>query len=133
MKRLALVLPLALLAWTGCSSTPRTDAAAPAPEASADAATKTAEPESLAERERKTVEAARMLAGLPPVPEEDESERQEWTIFTDPGTGKRLQRIPKNPSLRVVDGKLRHTQLNPAMFTLDLVREDQGFYYVAAP
>ena len=36
LKRLALVLPLALLAWTGCSSTPRTGAAAPA--ASVDAA-----------------------------------------------------------------------------------------------
>ncbi|MBP7677691.1 MAG: VCBS repeat-containing protein [Thermoanaerobaculia bacterium] len=133
MKRLALVLPFALLAWTGCSSTPRSDAPAPAPEASADAAKEAAAREAIAERERKTVEAARMLAGLPPVPEEDTSERQEWIIFTDPTTGKKLQRIPKNPSLRVVDGKLRHTQLNPRMFTLDLVREDEGFYYVAAP
>ena len=66
MKRLALVLPLALLAWTGCSSTPRSDAPAPAPEASADAAKEAAAREALAERERKTVEAARMLAGLPP-------------------------------------------------------------------
>ena len=133
MKRLALVLPLALLAWTGCSSTPRSDAPAPAPEASADAAKEAAAREALAERERKTVEAARMLAGLPPVSEEDQSERQEWIIVTDPATGKKLQRIPKNPSLRVVDGKLRHTQLNPRMFTLDLVKEDEGFYYVAAP
>jgi len=133
LKRLALVLPLALLAWTGCSSTPRTGAAAPAPEASADTAKEAAAREELAERERKTVEAARMLAGLPPLSEEDGSEREEWIIFTDPETGKKLQRIPKNPSLRVVDGKLRHTQLNPAMFTLDLVRQDEGFYYVAAP
>jgi hypothetical protein len=133
LKRLALVLPLALLAWTGCSSTPRSDAPAPAPEASADAAKEAAAREALAERERKTVEAARMLAGLPPVSEEDQSERQEWIIVTDPATGKKLQRIPKNPSLRVVDGKLRHTQLNPRMFTLDLVKEDEGFYYVAAP
>ena len=133
MKRLALVLPFALLAWTGCSSTPRSDAPAPAPEASADAAKEAAAREALAERERKTVEAARILAGLPPVPEDDESERQEWIIFTDATTGRKLQRIPKNPSLRVVDGKLRHTQLNPRMFTLDLVREDEGFYYVAAP
>ena len=131
MKRLALVLPLALLAWTGCSSTPRTGAAAPA--ASVDAAKEAAAREELSERERKAVEAARMLAGLPPLSEEDGSERQEWIIFTDPETGKKLQRIPKNPSLRVVDGKLRHTQLNPAMFTLDLVRQDEGFYYVAAP
>ncbi len=86
MKRLALVLPIALLAWTGCSSTPRTDAAAKAPEASADAAKEAAEQEALAERERQTVEAARMLAGLPPVPDEDNSERQEWIIITDPAT-----------------------------------------------
>ncbi len=133
MKRLALVLPLALLAWTGCSSTPRTDAPAKAQEASADAAKEAAAREALAERERKTVEAARMLAGLPPVAEEDDADRQEWIIVTDPATGKKLQRIPKNPSLRVVDGKLRHTLLNPRMFTLDLVKEDEGFYYVAAP
>lgn len=133
MKRLAFVLPLALLAWTGCSSTPRTDAPAKAQEASAEAAKEAAAREALAERERKTVEAARMLAGLPPVAEEDDSAREEWIIFTDPDTGKKLQRIPKNPSLRVVDGKLRHTQLNPQMFAIDLVREDEGFYYVAAP
>jgi hypothetical protein len=72
------------------------------------------------------------MAGVP------ESERanaveEPWIIVTDEKTGRKLQRVPKSATLRAEGGKLRHTLLNPAMFTLDLVKEDEKYYYVDAP
>jgi hypothetical protein len=131
LKRLVpFVLPLVLIAIQGCgSSSSRTEKDAAAA-AQAEAATRA----KIGEENRKLVlDAARKIAGIPenelgaPVVEEP------WIIVKDEATGKQLQRIPKNPSLRAEGGKLRHTLLNPAMFSLDLVREDEKFYYVDAP
>ena len=35
--------------------------------------------------------------------------------------------------LRVEDGKLRHILLNPKFSTVELVREDEKYYYVEVP
>lgn len=128
MKRLCfLALPLALVSFPGCTSSHAgKGAAAPVP---AEAPVPSAEQE---ERSRKAVEAARRMAGAPeaaPGPGQEEP----WIIVTDEETGKKLQRVPKSPTLRAEGGKLRHTLLNPAMFSLDLVREDEKYYYVDAP
>ena len=64
----------------------------------------------------------------------DESPLEEPTVFiTDEKTGKQLERIPKGSSLRVKDGRLLHTLLNPKMYSLKLVREDEKYYYVEVP
>lgn len=128
MKRIAfLVLPFALAVVPGCSSTstPKGEAK-PAP-----AAVSEPTPEEK-ERAVKIAEAARRMAGAPdPVPSDVHEEP--WIIVTDEATGKKLQRIPKSPMLRSDGKKVRHTLLNPAMFSLDLVREDEKYYYVDAP
>ncbi|MBK6406014.1 MAG: VCBS repeat-containing protein [Holophagales bacterium] len=129
MKRLCfLALPLALISLPGCTSSSQAGkgAAAPVP---AEAPVPTAEQE---ERARQAVESARRMAGAPPVDLEANPE-EPWIIVTDEATGKKLQRVPKSKTLKVVDGKLRHTLLNPAMFTMDFVREDEKYYYVVAP
>lgn len=129
MKRTALaVLPFVLLAASACSSSgARKDSA----EAAAAEASKA---QGIADEELRKINLTRALAGQPPLEKiEPPSQVDEWTVFTDKETGRRLQRIPKSPSLRVENGKLRHAQLNPAMFLLDLVREDEDFYYVDAP
>ncbi len=128
MKRLCfLALPLALVSLYGCTSSQAgKGAAAPAP---AESPVPSAEQE---ERSRKAVEAARRMVGASETAP-DASQEEIWIIVTDEETGKRLQRVPKSPTLRAEGGKLRHTLLNPAMFSLDLVREDEKYYYVDAP
>lgn len=128
MKRIALVaLPLVLLVASGCaSSQAKKKDASPAKPAAAAPMT--------AEEELKYVNTSRALAGLPPLEKaEPTTPPDEWLIFDDKATGRRLQRIPKGQTLRVENGKLRHTLLNPNMFLLDLVREDEKYYYVDAP
>lgn len=129
MKKTAFaVLPLVLLAAAACSTSgARKDSA----EAAAAEASKA---QGIADEELEKINIVRAMAGQPPLEKvEPPSQVDEWTVFTDKETGRRLQRIPKSPSLRVENGKLRHVQLNPNMFLLDLVREDEGFYYVDAP
>lgn len=136
MKRIALaVLPLVIFV-SACSSAgsgagkpgaPATDRANETPEEQA---------ARLREEQLTAINQARALTGLAPLGEEDlaaPAPSDESFIVVDKETGRRLEKIPKSPSLRVVDGKLRHAQLNPEMFLLELVREDEGFYYVAAP
>ncbi len=128
MKRLVfLVLPFVLVVVTGCSSS-RTGQGGSKP-APAEASAPSAEQ---AEKARQIAATARLMAG---VPDEVSSETVEepWIIVTDEKTGKKLERIPKGPTLRVQDGKLRHALLNPNMFNVDLVREDEKYYYVEAP
>lgn len=131
MKRLAyLVLPLVLSAFSGCSSSSspaEKDAAARAKEEAAAKAKKDEENTKL------IVETARKMAGVPESEMGAPAVEQPWIIVTDEVTGKKLQRIPKSPTLRAEGGKLRHTLLNPNMFSLDLVREDEQYYYVEAP
>jgi len=130
LKRTALaLLPFVLLAASACTSsgtpkeTPATSAAeTPKP------------PVRTAEEELQLINSSRALSGLPPLEKEAPmAPAEEWLIVTDKETGRKLQRIPKSQTLRVENGKLRHTLLNPNMFLLDLVREDEGFYYVEAP
>lgn len=130
MRRIAFaVLPLVALVATSCASSPQKKEAAPAGTAGAATA-----PPLTAEQELQYVNSARALAGLPPLEKEETGvQPEEWIVFKDEKTGKMLQRIPKGPTLRAENGKLRHTLLNPAMFTLDIVREDEGYYYVDAP
>lgn len=127
MKNLAAALALSAFLASGCSSSPKTPAPAPA--------AGQAETKMTAEEYQKFIDTARALAGLPPEHAEDAvtEERQEWIVVDDPVTGRKLQRIPKNETLSVVDGKLRHSLLNPKMFSLPLVREDESFYYVEPP
>lgn len=129
MKRLCfLVLPLALIAVSGCSSSQAgKDGTASAP-AGTPAVSKEQE-----EKAKAMMESARRMAGAPESEVTATPQEEAWLIVTDEATGKKVQRIPKSPTLRVDGGKLRHTLLNPAMFSLDLVREDEGFYYVDAP
>lgn len=129
MKRTALaVLPLALLVVSACSTSGARKDSAEAAAAEAPKAARTAE------EELEQINVVRALAGQPALEKvEPPSQVDEWTVFTDEKTGRRLQRVPKGPSLRAENGKLRHTQLNPNMFLLDLVREDESFYYVDAP
>ena len=128
MKRLAiLVLPLVLAGGCTTSSSPAAKGGpAPAP---------AAEPTPTAEQQEKAkalVDQARLMAGVPePGPDEDTGEP--WIIVTDEATGRKLERIPKGPTLRVVGNKLQHSLLNPKMFSVELVREDEKYYYVAAP
>lgn len=130
MKRLFLVLPLVLIAFPGCStgsSRAEKDAAAAA---QAEAATRA----KIDEENRKLVlDAARKIGGIPENELAARPVEEPWIILKDEATGKKLQRIPKSPSLRAEGTKLRHTLLNPAMFSLDLVREDEKYYYVDAP
>lgn len=128
MKRLALLaFTLAFAAVPGCSTTPKPKSEARPASDAAPAPT----PEEQ-ERAKKAEETVRRLAGVAePVPSDKKEEP--WIIITDEATGKQLQRIPKNPTLRSDGKKLRHTLLNPSMFSLDLVREDDKYYYVDAP
>ncbi len=131
MKRLSfLVLPLVLIAFPGCSSgSSRADKDAAAA-AQAEAATRA----KIDEENRKLVlDAARRIGGIPENELGARPVEEPWIILKDEATGKMLQRIPKSPSLRVEGGKLHHTLLNPNMFSLDLVREDEKYYYVDAP
>lgn len=130
MKRTVLaVLPLVAVIATACSSS------APPKETPAPAASEAPKPPVMTpEEELAKINTVRALSGLPPLEKEEQTAPQEeWLIFKDEQTGRMLQRIPKGPTLRAENGKLRHTLLNPAMFTLDLVREDDSFYYVDAP
>ncbi|HYN41547.1 MAG TPA: VCBS repeat-containing protein, partial [Thermoanaerobaculia bacterium] len=128
MKRLFLVLPLSFLVAAGCSSSPKAEA----PPASAKAEPGTPSPEAV-EKERQLADQARLLMGLPPTNAENPDEdRQEWTIFEDKATGKKLQRIPKHQTIMLVDGKVRHSMLPRSSPGLELVREDEQYYYVAA-
>lgn len=129
MKRTALaILPIVLLVASACSSSGTRKDSPAAPVAEAKPRVRTAE------EELNMINTSRALAGLPPLTKADEPANvEEWVIFTDEATGRKLQRIPKGPTLRVENGKLRHTLLNPNMFLLDLVREDEGYYYVDAP
>lgn len=128
MKRLcSLVLPLVLIAVPGCSSSQAGKGAAASAEA--EAADKAKRDE---ENSKLVMAAARRLAGAPEG-EAGSGQEEPWIIVTDEATGKKLQRIPRSETLRAEGGKLRHTLLNPAMFSLDLVREDEKYYYVDAP
>jgi len=128
VKRLVLVLPLSLLVAAGCSSSPKAEA----PPASAKAEPGAPSPE-VVERERQLADQARLLMGLPPSNAENQDEgRQEWIIFEDEATGKKLQRIPKHQTIMLVDGKVRHAMLPRSSPGLQLVREDEQYYYVAA-
>ena len=126
MKRLVAVLPLLALLAPGCSSSP----GGPTPQHAAE--TTPAPDEKQAEQSRKLVETVRGMAGLP-ASDLDEGPRNEWVVFKDETTGRMLQRIPKDRTLRVVDGKLVSALLNPRISSLELVREDQSYYYVPAP
>lgn len=129
MKRLCtLVLPLVLIAIPGCSSSQTGKGGAASAPAGAPAVSKEQE-----ENARAMSESARRMAGVPESELAVATQEEPWIIVTDEATGKKLQRIPKSPTLRVEGGKLRHTLLNPVMFSLDLVREDEKFYYVDAP
>ncbi len=128
MKNLVAALAIPAFLVSGCSSSPKTPA--PAAQAPGQAGTNMS-----AEEYQKFIDTARALAGLPPEQQEGDvvEPRQEWLVIDDPVTGRKLQRIPKSESLSVVDGKLRHSLLNPKMFSLPLVREDESFYYVEPP
>lgn len=130
MKRTALtVLPLVVLVASACASSQAKKEAPPAAAAAAPAAA----PMTAAE-ELQYINTSRALSGLPPLEKaEATTPPDEWVIFKDKETGRRVQRIPKGPLLRVENGKLRHALLNPEMFLIDLVREDDKFYYVEAP
>jgi hypothetical protein len=126
LKRLALILPLVLLLAPGCKSS---GGATPQP-----VAEKKPSPEELqAERAKKLVEQARLMAGAPATGAAEPEETTDWSIVTDEATGRKLQRIPKDQTLRVVNGKVVSALLNPKITGLDLVRQDAGYYYVAVP
>ncbi len=128
MKRLCfLALPLFLIVAPGCSSSQAGKGGA----ASSPAETSTPTPEQ-AERARTFSEQARLMAGAPE-PGPGETTEELSVIITDEKTGKKLERIPKGPMLRVEDGKLRHILLNPKFSTVELVREDEKYYYVEVP
>ena len=129
MKRLcSLVLPLVLIAVPGCSSSQAGKGTAAS--AQAEAATRAKIDE---ENSKAVMDAARRMVGAPENEKGAAVKEEPWIIVTDEATGKKLQRIPKSPTMRVEGGKLRHTLLNPLMFSLDLVREDEKYYYVDAP
>ncbi len=128
MKRLVLGFPLCFLVAAGCSSSPKAEA----PPASAKADPGTPSPE-VVERERQLTEQTRLLMGLSSSEGDTAEEgRQEWIIFEDKATGKKLQRIPKHQTIMLVDGKVRHSMLPRSSPGLELVREDEKYYYVAA-
>ena len=129
MKRLVLVLPLSFLVAAGCSSSPKAEA----PPAAAKAEPGTPSPE-MVEKERQLEVQARGLMGVGPSDAEDRAHAPEpWLVFDDAATGKKLQRIPKHPTFRVVNGELRNMVLGYEIRGIPLVREDEGFYYVEAP
>lgn len=138
MKRfLALALP-AVVAVAGCSTSqaPGTKAAAPAaaPQPSA-TATPTPLPESPAlaedvarlelQKKFRATEAA--VTGKSATG--DDQVTPAPVVFVDPATGKKMERIPKNPALYVVRGRLYFAGL-AASKGIPLVREDADAYYV---
>ena len=129
MRRIAPSLLVSALVFAGCSSAP------PPPAPAAAKAQPTPSAEELAERERRAMDAALAVAGRPPLDHSEpvESAPGDWEVVTDQATGRRLMRVPKSRTLRVVNGKLRHSQMNPKTFSFDLVKEDADFYYVEAP
>lgn len=127
-KALAALLPLVLLSAAACTSSGAGKGAAPS---SAEAARPSPEDEEKATRQ---LESIRAIQGLSPErADSDAADAEEWVVFTDEETGRRLQRVPKLPTLKVENGQLRHMQLNPNMASLPLVREDEKYYYVEAP
>ncbi len=132
MRRTVPSLLVSVLVFAGCTSAPPPPAAPAAPAVKAEP-TPTAE--ELAERERRAMDAALLAAGRPPMEQTEPVEGLpgDWEVVTDAATGKKLMRVPKSRTLRVVNGKLRHTQMNPKTFSFDLVKEDADFYYVEAP
>lgn len=131
MKNLSVTLAISALLVSACASSPKgaepAAASAPQPPQKSE--------EQLRAESQLLIDQARALAGLPPMPENGDvaEPREEWVVVDDAVTGRKLQRIPKNETLSVVDGKLRHALLNPKMFSLPLVREDERFYYVEPP
>jgi hypothetical protein len=129
VKRLALVLPLSFLVAAGCSTSPKAEA----PPATAKVEPGTPTPEMI-EKERQLKMQARSLIGLPISESEEQPQaREAWLVFDDAATGKKLQRIPKHPTFRVVDGELRNMVLGGTIRGIPLVREDEAYYYVEAP
>jgi hypothetical protein len=71
---------------------------------------------------------------LPPAGPDDEEVRvleKRIEIIVDPATGKRLKKIPKDPTLRERNGRLFSAIVSDPR-GIPLVRSDAGFYYVEA-
>ncbi|MFI5182287.1 MAG: FG-GAP repeat domain-containing protein [Thermoanaerobaculia bacterium] len=106
--------------------TPRPTAAAPSPESSR------------TERERAIDTLLGGKKQKPEGPPEDDTGEIERTdektvIVVDPDTGQRLQKVPKNPTLFVKDGRLFSAIITPTIGGIPLVRQDEKYYYIAAP
>jgi len=70
----------------------------------------------------------------PPGPDDGEEGEEPYKpvqIIVDPATGKRLKKIPKDPTLIVRNGKLYSTIVG-VKAGIDLVRADEEYYYVEA-
>ncbi|HQR47389.1 MAG TPA: VCBS repeat-containing protein [Thermoanaerobaculia bacterium] len=141
----SLVRPVALalcaVLAAACSQTPppappasEAPKPSPTPAAAAPAPTPAPTPARSASSKEKAIDA--LLGGKLPTagPEEGEEGEQTYkpvTVIVDPATGKRLKRIPKDPTLIVRNGKLYSTIVG-VKAGIDLVRVDDEYYYVEA-
>ncbi|MGE5344656.1 MAG: FG-GAP repeat domain-containing protein [Acidithiobacillales bacterium] len=126
MNSLARALTLALCAVlaTACSQTP---APKPTPAPTPTPAPPHAAPMTLPEA---------LAGGKHPVAGEEEGEEGEAhakrvEIIVDPATGKRLKKIPKDPTMFVKNGRLFSTIVSDPK-GVELVKMDEGYYYVEA-
>lgn len=131
MNRLVRLFSLVLCAvlMAACSQTPAPKP--PAPEAPKPTPTPTPPPLAKTTLIEALGGGKLPTAGPEPEGEEGEENYKPMTIIVDPATGKRLKKIPKDPTLIVQNGRLFSAIVHDPK-GIELVRVDEGFYYVEA-
>ena len=128
-------LALCAVLVTACSQTPApTPAAAEPPKPAPAAAAPAPSPTPSVTTKSQALDALYGGKLPPPGPDEGEEGEQPYKpvqIIVDPATGKRLKKIPKDPTLIVRNGKLYSTIVG-VKAGIDLVRTDEEYYYVEA-
>jgi hypothetical protein len=127
-----LSLALCVLLATACSQSP-----APKPPTEAPKPTPAPTPSPTPPQPSKTTLLEALGGGKLPTTgpeaegEEGEENYKPAVTIVDPATGKRLRKIPKDPTLVVRNGRLFSTIVNDKL-GIGLVKVDEGYYYVEA-